>query len=143
MLLKDNFKRYLIFLFIPFDIGVPICASECDAWYEACKSDLICVENVISGYNVTENYVKECPVGKECINYTRMYGSAENLCNRMWGDSYKYVKKDGDNCMKFWFAPGTDNPNSNVMKEVGGSVHPTMLFGQLLVAVLFAVVIFN
>ena len=122
---------------------MPICASECDDWYEACKSDRICVENVIEGYNQTENYVKKCPTGKTCVNYTTMYGSGKNLCTKMWGDSYKYVKKDGDNCMKFWFTPGSKNPNANVMKEVGGSVRPSVIFRQLVGAVLFALLIFN
>lgn len=118
-------------------LGVPICASECDAWYEACKSDLICVENVLEDYNRTVNYRQECPAGKTCVNYTVMYGSGENMCTKMWGTSYKYVKKNGDNCMKFWFTPGLENPNANVLKD--GGIMPCSAFSnKLLVAVILA-----
>ncbi|CAB4045428.1 Hypothetical predicted protein, partial [Paramuricea clavata] len=121
---------------------VPVCASECDAWYEACKSDRICVENVLEDYNQTENYVKKCPGGiHKCVNYTTMYGSGENLCNKMWGSSYKYVKKNGNNCMKFWFTPGSENPNADVLKEVVGSAPVSVLSSQLLLAVVYAVMV--
>jgi folate receptor len=106
------------------------------------------VENVLEDYNVTK-YVKECPVASKCVNYTTMYGSGENLCNKMWGSSYKYVKKNGTNCMKFWFTPGSENPNGNVLKEVsvGGST-PTggacsVLSSPLLLAMVNAVMVFN
>ena len=101
------------------------------------------MENFLEDFNVTHNYVRVCPKDKKCVTYAAMYGSGKNLCTKMWGDSYKYVKKDGDNCMKFWFTPGSKNPNANVMKEVGGSVRPSVIFRQLVGAVLFALLIFN
>ena len=87
------------------------------------------MKDVISGYNKSVDYVSKCPTNKPCITYEEMYGSGENLCNEMWGSSYKYTEKNGNNCMKFWFLPGSENPNA----QVGGSqfVHfsSSLLFG--------------
>ncbi|XP_028393668.1 riboflavin-binding protein-like [Dendronephthya gigantea] len=125
--------------------GVPICASECDAWFDACKSDLICVKNVIEDYERTMEYKNKCPgpSNNSCVNYTVMYGSGESLCNHMWGNSYKYVKEDGNNCMKFWFN-SSENPNSKVLKEVrAGSLPVSVFSSKLLFAMLFSVMVFT
>jgi len=91
--------------------GVPICSSVCDRWYEACKSDQICVENVLAHYNFTVNGENFCPKDKPCVTYERMYGSGKALCEKMWGSSYIYTKENADssNCMVMWFSGS--NPN--------------------------------
>lgn len=116
--------------------GVPLCANECDDWFDACKNDTICVENVLEDYNKTMNNGKVCPTSNECETYTQKYGNGKGLCEKMWGNSYKYVKanKEKDNCMVLWFAPGTENPNANVLKEVSASAfhNPILLLVFLL-----------
>ena len=104
-------------------LGVPICASECDDWFEACKNDSICVENVLTDYNFTMFGENLCPVDAMCKNYSEMYGNGKGLCEKMWGSSYKYTEQNAnkDNCMVFWFTPGTENPNRRVQKEGTGS----------------------
>ena len=136
---------FIHFRCILFCSGVPICASECDAWYEACKDDKICVENVLEDYNRTVNYVAKCPRDKNCTTYTKMYGSGKNLCEKLWGDSYRYVQKDNDvnNCMKMWFTPGSENPNANVGKispstTVQSSPSVNVLLSLVLLAALYA-----
>ena len=94
--------------------GIPICASVCDRWYEACKNDQICVENVLTDYNFTEHGENFCPKDKPCVTYEKMYGSGKALCEKMWGKSYVYTKEntDSSNCMVMWF--NGDNPNRYV-----------------------------
>ena len=145
---------FIHFRCVLFCSGVPICASECDAWYAACKDDRICVENVLEDYNRTVNYVAKCPRDKKCITYAEMYGSGKNLCEKLWGDSYRYVQKDNDvnNCMKMWFTPGSENPNADVRK-ISPSTTSTraqssgpsanVLSTLVLLAVLYAVIGFN
>ena len=125
-------------------IGVPICASDCDNWYDACKDDRICVENVLEDYNRTVNYVNSCPRGAKCKTYAKMFGNGKNLCEKLWGDSYRYVKKDKDvnNCMKMWFTPGSENPNANVV-DTGSSPSRNVLSSHLLLAVVYTVVALN
>ncbi|XP_065053890.1 riboflavin-binding protein-like [Rhopilema esculentum] len=94
--------------------GVPICASACDRWYQACKFDQICVENVLADYNFTEHGENLCPKDKPCKTYEKMYGSGKALCEKMWGSSYVYTKENSEssNCMVMWFAG--QNPNRKV-----------------------------
>ena len=102
------------------------------------------MENVLEGYNRTVNYVNKCPWGAKCKTYAEMYGSGQNLCEKMWGDSYRYVKKDKNvnNCMKMWFTPGFENPNANVV-EFSSSPSPNVLSSILLLAVVYAVIALN
>lgn len=98
-------------------LGVPICASICDRWYDACRDDLICVENVLVDYNFTEHGENWCPKDKPCITYQKMYGSGKALCEKMWGDSYVYTVENSDssNCMVMWF--NGENPNKRVKAQ--------------------------
>lgn len=81
--------------------GVPICSGFCDEWYEACKMDQICVENVLTGYNFTSNNENFCPSDKNCTSYELMYGNGKNLCEKMWAGSYNYTRPNVDysNCL--------------------------------------------
>ena len=96
--------------------GVPICASICDRWYEACKTDQICVENVLEDYNFTITGQNLCPKDKPCKTYKQMYGSGKALCEKMWGSSYLYTPEDAtsSNCMVMRFAG--KNPNQYVQR---------------------------
>ena len=86
-------------LFFP---GVPVCSDFCDSWYDACKSDQICVENVIEDYNFTVHGENFCPANKTCKTYEAMYGNGKNLCEKMWAGSYNYTKANADysNCLR-------------------------------------------
>ena len=48
--------------------GVPICASYCDAWFEACKDDQTCVVDWLTGFNYTNN-IHKCPDGSKCRTF--------------------------------------------------------------------------
>jgi len=80
---------------------VPVCSGFCDNWFEACKTDQICVENVLKDYNFTVHGENICPEDKNCTTYEMMYRNGKNLCEKMWGDSYIYTEANADysNCL--------------------------------------------
>ena len=53
-----------------------------------------------------------------------MYGNGKKLCEKMWGSSYKYTEPNAqkDNCMVFWFKPGSMNPNMKIEKAVNAAL---------------------
>eukprot|EP00112_Aurelia_sp_Birch-Aquarium-sp1_P019784 Seg4961.2 transcript_id=Seg4961.2/GoldUCD/mRNA.D3Y31 product="Riboflavin-binding protein" protein_id=Seg4961.2/GoldUCD/D3Y31 len=121
--------------------GVPICASICDRWYEACKTDQICVENVLEDYNFTITGQNLCPKDKPCKTYKQMYGSGKALCEKMWGSSYSYTLEDktSSNCMVMRFTG--KNPNQYVQrpaKKIPSNGVSLCASTLLLVASLFA-----
>ena len=89
---------------------VPVCASYCDSWFEACKTDLTCVENWLEDFDFAENGNNSCPADSECMTFEEMYGNAEGLCNRMWGNAFFY-SRDADNCTVMTFNNSMPNPN--------------------------------
>lgn len=91
--------KYLHFSFLIKD--VPVCSGFCDEWYEACKMDQICVENIIDDYNFTSNGENFCPSDKNCTTYELMYGNGRNLCEKMWASSYIYTRPNAEysNCL--------------------------------------------
>ena len=85
-------------------LKMPICASECDAWLEACKDDLTCARNWITDYNMSSNGANTCK--QPCEKYTDVYSSGEDLCENLWGASF--VSKEID-CLKFTVTDSSDN----------------------------------
>ncbi|XP_075037684.1 riboflavin-binding protein-like [Mixophyes fleayi] len=65
--------------------NVPICQSFCDNWFEACRSDLLCVHNFLTDWIIDEtgNHCKN-----ECIPYHQMYRNGTDLCQSAWGSSF-------------------------------------------------------
>lgn len=81
--------------------GVPVCSDICDQWFDACKDDKICVENVLADYNFTIHGENFCPANKSCVTYEKMYRNGKNLCEKMWAGSYNYTTPNADysNCL--------------------------------------------
>ena len=94
---RSNIYLIIIIIFS----GVPVCSDICDKWFDACKNDQICVENVLDDYNFTIHGENFCPANKSCTSYQSMYGSGKNLCEKMWGGSYIYTKPNDNysNCL--------------------------------------------
>ena len=103
-------------------LGVPVCSEFCDSWFEACKTDYICVENVLEHYNFSVHGENFCPSDKNCTLYATMYGNGKGLCEKMWGGSYIYTEANADhtNCLLMYFN-GT-NPNGNVNPSVASTI---------------------
>ena len=94
--------------------GVPICASYCDDWFEACKNVPLCAANWIDDFveNVTTGRY-HC-TNQTCHTFATLYGNGKGLCETMWGSSFRYAS-DTTDCMVMMF--DGENPNANVMKH--------------------------
>ena len=124
---------------------VPVCASYCDDWFEACKNDLTCVENWLHDFTKDANGTNVCPMnstGPGCITFREMYGSGEGLCNKMWGKAF-YYSIDTDNCTVMAFDGGMVNPNIRLSfpedqpgVSDNGSVQSTVVYGFVLIIML-------
>ncbi|KAM3841759.1 riboflavin-binding protein-like [Vipera latastei] len=67
--------------------SVPICEGFCDDWYEACKSDLTCVSNWLTDWEIDDKGENHC--NNDCIPISEMYASGTDMCEKIWGDSLK------------------------------------------------------
>lgn len=66
--------------------NVPICNSFCNDWFAACMNDRTCVRNWISDWE-WDQHGNNCR--NECIPYQQMYRNGKDLCESMWGMSFK------------------------------------------------------
>ena len=127
--------------------NVPVCASYCDAWFEACRNDLTCVEDWLEDFDSTIHGANICPTNSPCVTFEQMYGNAEGLCNKMWGEAFIY-STDTDNCTVMVFNntmrnpnyqlsfPGTSGGQSTVKIALTAVVYSTILMISLLIAAL-------
>jgi len=93
---------------------VPLCQSDCTAWFAACVDDYTCKDNWINNW-VWSKQGNRCPVDMECRTFKEMFGTAESFCEKVWDDAWKYTPDDQP-CMKIWFDGEKGNPNDNVAK---------------------------
>ncbi|KDR10973.1 Folate receptor beta [Zootermopsis nevadensis] len=99
---------------------VPLCESECIAWFSACVDDYTCTDNWVRNL-VWNKQGNHCKKGLECKTFKEIFGTAENFCEKVlclfclkvWDDSWKYTP-DNQPCMKIWFDGEKGNPNDNV-----------------------------
>lgn len=91
---------------------VPLCASDCDAWFEACKDDYTCAYNWPRDFKFNKGH-NSCKKESKCITYKEMYQSSKNFCENVWDNSWVYTSDDKP-CMQMWFDVNTENPNREV-----------------------------
>ena len=122
--------------------NVPVCADYCDAWFEACKDDLTCVENWLRDFTKDANGTNICPINSSCITFEEMYSSGEGLCNKMWGKAF-YYSSNTDNCTVMMFDDSMVNPNTRLsFPEIlpgvsdDGGTQSTVVYGSVLVIML-------
>lgn len=92
-------------------LNVPLCSSDCDSWWEACKDDLTCTDNwpVNMKFNSSGNH---CPKGAKCQTFEKIYKTAKDFCEKVWNYSWKYTENGA--CMRIWFNGSAGNPNRRV-----------------------------
>lgn len=93
---------------------VPLCASECDAWFDACKDDYTCTHNWSKGLSWRKGRSK-CKQGSSCRRISEVFATPKNFCESVWDDSFSYVP-DTQPCMRLTFDP-RDNPNRRAAKN--------------------------
>jgi len=89
--------------------GMPIMASQCDAWFEACKDDLFCACHegapCAEDWMVPGSYFSlptlECSVENgECVPFSQLYADGRQLCENMWDGAFLYSEDEGAYAMR-------------------------------------------
>ncbi|XP_002130677.2 folate receptor gamma [Ciona intestinalis] len=88
---------------------VPLCASQCNAWWQDCKDESTCVENWSTGFR-WDKIGNHCPKNTVCRPFTNVYHNASHFCETVWGPDDFVVTPDHNYCMKISFT----GPNPNV-----------------------------
>lgn len=91
---------------------VPLCQSDCEAWFESCLEDYTCTDNWSRNF-IWINGHNTCPEGSQCRTFAEIYGTAENFCKKVWDHSWEPVSDDQP-CMRLWFDGEKGNPNTRV-----------------------------
>nr|CAD7432166.1 unnamed protein product [Timema monikensis] len=127
-------------------VHVPLCSSDCEAWFEACIDDYTCTDNWVRNFKWAGG-TNQCHPGSECRTFQETFETAENFCHKVWDESWE-VTPDELACMRIWFDGSKGNPNDNVAKlrvaelvrmansGVPISLHQSLVLMLLLVAVL-------
>nr|XP_027222054.1 folate receptor gamma-like [Penaeus vannamei]XP_027222055.1 folate receptor gamma-like [Penaeus vannamei]XP_027222056.1 folate receptor gamma-like [Penaeus vannamei] len=104
---------------------VPLCASDCEAWFNSCADDYTCTDNwsrnfdwlessqCTSGTKCKTNF---CPKGSDCRTFKEIYLTAQNFCEKVWDDAWEYTN-DSSPCMRLWFDGIRGNPNDLTAKH--------------------------
>uniref|UniRef100_A0A131YLY9 Folate receptor n=1 Tax=Rhipicephalus appendiculatus TaxID=34631 RepID=A0A131YLY9_RHIAP len=92
---------------------VPLCYSDCVAWWEDCKYDYACTPNWPRGFKFYGGK-NHCPKGAKCVTFEEMYKGPTDFCSQVWDHSWKVVP-DHVPCMHMWFnTTSGGNPNRAV-----------------------------
>ncbi|XP_062523859.1 riboflavin-binding protein-like [Corticium candelabrum] len=113
--------------------AVPVCASYCDEWFDACKDVPICTRNWLTDFkedNTTGEY--HCS-NQTCRTFTEWYQNGKGMCETIYGNSFQY-DADNENCMVMTFTG--NNPNANVTKDTNGATGVQQCQSSLFLAVL-------
>nr|XP_039264761.1 folate receptor gamma-like [Styela clava] len=94
---------------------VPLCKSDCDAWWDDCKDDLTCVDSFATGF-VWHNNTNHCPVNNKCQSFKKWFHNSTNFCQTIYPDDFIVIQNSTVPCMKLEFNR-TRNPNAKVAKK--------------------------
>ena len=100
---------------------MPIKASYCDAWYEACKgaNNKLCIGSASEEGKPVYTYFGQPPCAKAegslgCKQIDEVYTSGKHICETMWGGSFKYEDDTSKDAYVMSFTEGTANPNNDM-----------------------------
>ena len=119
---------------------VPICAKDCDDWFDACKDDYTCSDNWgdIHTWNWTKNG-NECKM--ECKTFKEYYQGPKNFCDKIFNYSWKYTEGTlGEDCMTLW-PNGTTNINTKVARKHTEALLTTKASGSRFIGSVLGVVV--
>lgn len=98
---------------------VPVKASMCDNWYEACKNDYVCAtpENKSYFAELECNYEVNDD-GEEigtCRRFKDVYKNGREVCEEMWGSAFIYEEREE---LAFTMQFEGKNPNNEIHTSV-------------------------
>ncbi|XP_050686984.1 folate receptor gamma-like isoform X2 [Eriocheir sinensis] len=97
---------------------VPLCASDCDVWFDSCAEDYTCTNNWARNFEwkTSENGTGKtnfCPKDSSCDTFKSVFKDAKTFCETVWDGSWLYTN-DSYPCMRLWFSESGKNPNDKV-----------------------------
>ncbi|XP_046438647.1 folate receptor alpha-like [Daphnia pulex] len=95
-------------------LDVPLCATDCDDWFNACKDDYTCTDNWTLNFKWI-NGTNHCRPESECRTFSDIFQNSSNFCERVWDHSWKYTN-NSEPCMRIWFDGDQGNPNENIAR---------------------------
>ncbi|CAG0886986.1 unnamed protein product [Cyprideis torosa] len=91
--------------------SVPLCASECNDWFNACRNDFTCTDNWSTKFKWRRG-TNHCP--GICETFDHIFnGSAKTFCETVFDGDFVFTP-DSSPCMRFRFDPDLPNPNAAV-----------------------------
>ena len=117
--------------------SVPVCASYCNSWFEACRNDMTCTDNWLLLYLNTS--VDTCPQS-ECRTFEEWFDNGRDFCNTIWDTGYFYSEQE-DNCTIFTFDVGMPNPNSQLSFPVRDGAERELSSAVIIIGVLAMVLL--
>ncbi|XP_066271707.1 uncharacterized protein [Branchiostoma lanceolatum] len=81
--------------------GVPVCSQFCDDWMEACREDLTCADNWITGWKIEEGGINKCRKEERCRTFAEVFRNGRGLCESLWGQSFTYESTSDVPCVDF------------------------------------------
>lgn len=93
-------------------IDVPLCATDCDHWFNDCAEDYTCTKNWGRNFD-WKGGINKCPVGSTCKPFNQIFKDSKEFCETIWDNSFKYTS-NSDYCMRLWFNSTMQNPNDKV-----------------------------
>ncbi|GLG95780.1 Folate receptor beta [Gryllus bimaculatus] len=61
---------------------VPLCASDCNAWFDACKDDFTCSEKW-TDLIVKDGHLTPCHNQNECKTFADVFKTSKNFCEKV------------------------------------------------------------
>jgi len=113
---------------------VPLCASDCETWFEACKDDFTCAYNWAQDFKFSKGR-NACNEDSSCVTFKDMYHTAKDFCENVWDHSWHYVEDD-EPCMHIWFEGTSRDINRKtaefyIDRQFGTSKASSVSFGTL------------
>ena len=109
---------------------VPVCHQFCDDWYEACKAEMSCASNWITGFNRTSDGSNLCRDDSSCQTWEQRYGNSRTMCDVMWGQSFRYTT-DTTMCLHINGTVDFVEKNAQAVNRILGSSAPSIAVWSL------------
>ena len=119
---------------------VPVCASYCNSWFDACRNDMTCTDNwwdlLLQADAGGPNNCNQ----SECRTFEEIFRNGRGLCNMIWDTGYIYSEQE-DNCTVFTFDAGMPNPNSRLSFPVSDEAEKELSSAIIIIGALAMVLL--
>jgi len=91
-------------------IDIPLCADDCDQWFQDCKDDYTCSGNWgdSSSWNWKKRGSPEMCT-QPCKTFSEYYKNPKTFCEKIFDRSFAYGSNNRSECMQLWPQSWRDN----------------------------------